>query len=213
VVAKAIIFRAMERIVSDQPWYQGGYRANIVAYAIAKIAHDVTKLGRAVDFQIIWQRQAPTDALEAALVVAAEAVHGVLIDPPEGLRNVTEWAKKQACWERSRGLGVALPQSFLNSLISSEERREVQRSGRRDQRQLDGIQAQIAVVNAGSAFWTDVLDWGRKRGLLTPTEVGILRATASRKGSVPSERQSSKMIDVLNKLQAAGYTEELPADS
>jgi len=213
VVAKAIIFRAMERIVSDQPWYQGGYRANIVAYAIAKIAHDVTKLGRAVDCQIIWQRQAPTDALEAALVVAAEAVHGVLIDPPEGLRNVTEWAKKQACWERSRGLGVALPQSFLNSLISSEERREVQRSGRRDQRQLDGIQAQIAVVNAGSAFWTDVLDWGRKRGLLTPTEVGILRATASRKGSVPSERQSSKMIDVLNKLQAAGYTEELPADS
>ena len=32
---------ATERLVSEQPWYQGGYRANIVAYAIAKVAYDV----------------------------------------------------------------------------------------------------------------------------------------------------------------------------
>ena len=37
-VTKAIVFRAVERLVSEQPWYQGGYRANVVAYAIAKLA-------------------------------------------------------------------------------------------------------------------------------------------------------------------------------
>jgi len=209
-VAKAIIFKATERLVSGQPWYQGGYRANIVAYAIAKTAHDVAKLDRAVDFQIVWRRQVPTPALEAALIVAAEAVHDVLISPPEGLSNVTEWAKKQACWERVRGLDVAWPQSFLDDLMSSEERREAQRSGRRDQRQLDGIQAQIAVVKAGPAFWMDVLEWGDKRGLLTPTEAGILGAAASRKGRGPTERQCSKAVEILTKLQAAGYTDELP---
>ena len=32
-VAKAIVFRATEKLVTDQAWYTGGYRANIVAYA------------------------------------------------------------------------------------------------------------------------------------------------------------------------------------
>ena len=67
-VAKAIVFKAAERLVSHQPWYQGGYRANIVAYAIAKIANDVKKRGSAVDFQRIWRRQSPGSAMEEALV-------------------------------------------------------------------------------------------------------------------------------------------------
>ena len=37
VVARTIIFRATERLVSIQPWYQGGYRANVVAYTVAKL--------------------------------------------------------------------------------------------------------------------------------------------------------------------------------
>ena len=58
-VAKAIIFKSTERIVSEQPWYQGGYRANIVTYTIAKLAHDVADLDRAVDFEAIWKQQSP----------------------------------------------------------------------------------------------------------------------------------------------------------
>lgn len=37
-IARAIIFRATEKLVSEQPWYNGGYRANIVAYTIAVIS-------------------------------------------------------------------------------------------------------------------------------------------------------------------------------
>src|SRR6202035_2510271 len=39
VVVKAMIFRRTEELVSGQQWYQGGYRANIVAYAVAKLSH------------------------------------------------------------------------------------------------------------------------------------------------------------------------------
>lgn len=41
LVAKAIIFRKLEKLVSAQTWYEGGYRANIVTYAIAKVVADV----------------------------------------------------------------------------------------------------------------------------------------------------------------------------
>ena len=206
-IARAIIFRATERLVSAQPWYQGGYRANIVAYAIAKTAHDVGEEGRAVDFQGIWRRQEPTPAMEAALTLAAEKSHDVLIDPPQGLRNVTEWAKNQACWERVRTVVIAWPGSFWDELVSTEERQEEARGARREQRELNGIEMQIAVVNAGSGFWTDVLAWGRDRGLLTPTELGILRVVAA--GRTPSERQSSRAVEALSKLQSEGYTGDL----
>ena len=207
-IAKAIVFRTTERLVSAQPWYQGGYRANIVAYAIAKVAHDVGEQRRAMDFQGIWRQQAPTPAMDVALTLAAEASHHVLVAPPKGLSNVTEWAKNQSCWERVRSVDIAWPKAFLDELISAEERREEARGARREQRELNGIEMQIAVVNAGAAFWSDVLVWGRERGLLTPTELGILRVVAV--GKTPSERQSSRAIETLNKLQSEGYTGELP---
>ena len=210
-VAKAIVFKATERIVSDQPWYQGGYRANIVAYGIAKAAHDVAKRGRAVDFQDIWRRQAPTPALVEALTKVTEAVHNVLISPEPGISNVTEWAKKQACWNRVGELDVAWPRPFLDDLISTDERRDATRGARREQRVLNGIETQIVVVNAGPAFWADVLEWGSRRGLLTPTEAGVLRATANRTGRTPTERQCCKAVEVLSKLQSEGYTGELPS--
>ena len=100
IVAKAIVFRSTEKIVSAQSWYEGGYRANIVAYAIAKLAHDVAKRKRAVDFRLIWSKQSIPKAMEKALAHTAEAAHDVLVDTPVGIRNVTEWAKKQACWDR-----------------------------------------------------------------------------------------------------------------
>src|SRR3546814_1335368 len=34
IVARALIFRSCEKMVSAQPWYNGGYRANIVTYTL-----------------------------------------------------------------------------------------------------------------------------------------------------------------------------------
>ena len=99
-VAKAIVFRTTEKIISNQPWYQGGYRANIVAYAIAKLAYDVEKMKKSVDFESIWKRQAITANMESALAAVGEAVQTELIHPPVGINNVSEWAKKEGCWSR-----------------------------------------------------------------------------------------------------------------
>src|SRR3546814_2138359 len=49
LVAKAIIFKNLERVVPAQTWYAGGYRANIVTYAFAKVAHDAEARKRTVD--------------------------------------------------------------------------------------------------------------------------------------------------------------------
>ena len=208
-VGKAIVFKATERIVTDQPWYEGGYRANIVAYAIAKMAHDAREAGRAVDFQDIWRRQGLPPAMAPALIVVAESVHEVLVSPAPGISNVTEWAKKQACWNRVSELVIAWPQPFVNGLITIDDRRDAVRSARREQRQLNSVQAQIAVVNAGPAFWAAALAWGTERELLTPTEVGVLGAAANPAGRTLTDRQASRAVEALSKLQSEGYSGDL----
>ena len=212
-VAKAIVFKSAERIVSAQTWYQGGYRANIVAYTIAKIAHDVTDQERAVDFDSIWRLQSLAVAMDGAVSTAAEQILEVLIHPPAGISNVTEWAKKQACWERVRNLSIEWPQGFVVELISAEEQRDTARTARRDQRELNGIEAQIAVVQAGGQFWADALAWGQGRKLLTATETGVLRVASRVPAQTPTDKQSSKAVEILSKLQSNGYTSALPITS
>lgn len=210
-VAKAIVFRATEKLVSAQSWYQGGYRANIVAYAIAKLSHDVAALERVVDFEVIWRRQAVSGAMAEALAGVGEGVHEVLIDPAVGISNVTEWAKKQACWSRVKSIESDWASSLLPELITKAEDRDAARGDRRDQRVLNGIAMQKAVVEAGPAFWTELLLWGKEKGSLSPKEAGVLTVASRMPTKIPTEGQSKVAFEVAQRLWQDGFPKALEA--
>lgn len=210
-VAKAIVFRATERLVAAQPWYRGGYRANIVAYAIAKLGHDVAALERAVDFEVIWRRQAVSRMMAEALAGVGKEVHDVLIDPPTGISNVTEWAKKQACWSRVESIESDWASSLLPELITRAADRDAARSDRRDQRILNGIAIQKAVVEAGPAFWTELLQWGKETGSLTHKEASVLNVATRIPTKVPTEAQSKVAFAVARRLWHEGFPKALGA--
>ncbi len=203
-VVKALVFRDVEKLVTEQPWYQGGYRANVVAYTIAKLAHDTETLGRCVDFESIWRNQKVPAPLREALVVGSKAVHDIIVDPPSNIRNVTEWAKQQACWYRVAELKVRWPTGLRDVLLTKEGRKALERERVTDQKLLDGIEAQTVVVKAGGEFWRGVKAWGAEKGLLTPTERGVLDVAGTLPAKIPSERQSVKALGALQRLQAAG---------
>ena len=208
-IAKAIVFRSVERLVTEQPWYQGGYRANVVAYAIAKLAHDVAQRGESINFERTWRAQGISPGLREALVVSAKAVHAVIVDPPDRMRNVTEWAKQQACWSRVMGLHVAWPEALEAELVSGAERDEVKRTAVKEQKMLNGIEAQTVVFQAGSALWSDVKVWGMSKGLLSPDDQGILDVAISIPAKVPSEKQSLRTIEILQRLREEGCQMEI----
>jgi hypothetical protein len=97
LIAKAIIFRKLEADVPKQPWYEGGYRANIVTYAMAKLFLDANGEKEVLDLDTVWRRQTVSEPLARALMTAAAAAHDVITHPPVGVRNMSEWAKQQAC--------------------------------------------------------------------------------------------------------------------
>jgi hypothetical protein len=208
-IAKGIVFHQVERLVTEQPWYQGGYRANVVAYAIAKLAHDVDAQGSAVDFGRIWRAQGISAGLREGLTVVAKAVDGVLVDPPPTMRNIGEWAKQQACWHRVSQPNIDWPHSLIDELISNDEKQEARRTAVKDQRMLNGIAAQSAIVNAGGAFWLRVKEWGETRALLTQTEREILDVATTIPTKLPSDKQSLIVLELLEKLQSEGCQFEL----
>lgn len=202
-IAKAIAFRTAEKLVTVQSWYEGGYRANIVAYAIAKLAHDIEMKKLAVNFDVIWKTQQLSDAMKRAIVVAAGEVHKVITNPLTGI-NVTEWAKQQACWTRVTSLQIDWPAEWLDELLDKADEKSQKQAAVKDQRILNGIEIQMMVVNAGSQFWLDVVDWAKSRDLLSAEERGILQAATLNRSKPPSEKQSIKAIEILRRLQIEG---------
>jgi hypothetical protein len=204
-VAKAIVFQRTEALVTDQPWYQGGYRANVVAYAISKLAHDVGVLNHAVDFDAIWKDQDISAVMAEALIRAGTTVHDVLVAPPAGMSsNVTEWAKQQACWNRVQALTISWPRAFIKGLLNAAEQKEGERDAVRGQQMLNGIEAQTAVVKAGGPFWQSLREWGLERRALSPKEAGVLDVAGRVPRHVPSEAQCLIAMDALRKLRSEG---------
>ncbi|VIO67303.1 AIPR family protein [Bradyrhizobium ivorense] len=99
-IARAIIFKRAEKIISDQSWYAGGYRANIVAYTIAMIGFCIAERQRSLDFHKIWQRQGVDPFLYDAISRVGRLVQDHITSPPERTSNISEWAKRDACWQR-----------------------------------------------------------------------------------------------------------------
>ncbi|MCZ8186200.1 MAG: AIPR family protein [Beijerinckiaceae bacterium] len=203
-VAKAIIFRETEQIVSDQPWYTGGgSRAPIVAYAIAKLAHDVGRRDDAVNFELVWRMQALPKALRTALEVAAAAVNSVITQPSVASQSITEWAKQPACWKRVQDLTVEWPDDIDGALVMKADNDGDRRSARLEKKMVGGIEAQSLAVRAGHAFWSEVLKWGKANFRLTPADAGIIQAVAA-PGKIGSEKQCIRAIELLSAMQAEG---------
>lgn len=202
LVAKAIIFRNIERLVQHQPWYAGGYRANIVTYAFAKIANDAEVRKRVIDLDQVWRLQRVPVTLERASMVAAEAANAVITNPPAGIRNMSEWAKKQACWSQLAGRVLAYEREFHEGLVDPQDAKAFKRDERLERSARNGVDAQREVVIQGGEYWAQVLAFGKSIGKLDPREQGILSACALLPTKVPTEKQCHAALQIVNRLEA-----------
>jgi hypothetical protein len=206
IIAKTIIFRATEKLVSNAEWYEGGYRANIVTYAIAKLVHDAEEREMVVDLDNVWRYQDISPDLEAALLVAAAEAQDVITHPPEGVRNFSEWAKKQACWKGLEDRKLSYLEEFERVLISPNLADERVREARSDKAVEISVEAELEVHRLGAPFWAETRNWARERGLLSPRENGVLEICAAIPNKMPSEKQCAIAMSALQKLQHKGFS-------
>lgn len=207
VVALAILFRRIERLVTEQSWYDGGYRAQVVTYSLALFRHLLTDqaLGMELDTRAIWDRQALPAEADVGLARLARAVHGELVQPATGVQNVTEWAKREACWSRIQSLSTPLPKEFEAMLVPRRQILARQRDAAVTQRIDSGIDAQMQVLQIPVDEWKNMRRWAESRGLVTPKESQILGIATMMPTRLPSDRQSALLLDLSQRIRDSGY--------
>jgi len=144
-VARVILFRAVERLISNAEWYDGGFRAQTVAYTISYLSYTIERTGKYLNFNQIWEKQDLSSSLTELLQVISKKVYDRITDPPEGYANISQWAKKQQCWEDVKNLDMNLHISD-DILIDKVEQKYVKKEDKKNKKIDKGIDIQIVVV-------------------------------------------------------------------
>lgn len=207
-IARALIFRAAERLVSAQPWYNNGYRANIVAYSLATLGEIAKRRGKTVDYLRIWTAQSIDKSLETALSVVSRAVNEDIVATPQGISNVSEWAKRDACWTRLQSkipdIERILPEDFELVLTSLDDVGFQVKGAKQTQKIDNGIEAQKRVFSISVEVWSRIYLQLETKHLLTPKETGVLRVAMQMPKKVPTEKQCMVLLEALEKARREG---------
>lgn len=205
-IARAIVFRRTEKLVSAQDWYHGDLRAQIVAYTLATISEYCRKHDRTINLLQIWNSQELSPAFIKAIELVSRFVFDEITNPPAGIANYSEWCKKDACWSRlvNKVSEELLPPEFLKELISRDSVEEKAKDARKVQKLDNNIEAQKEVLRYSAEQWSNVLEAGRKKGFLSPKEMGILEVATRIPHKIPSEKQSVILLEILRKAELEG---------
>jgi hypothetical protein len=208
IVARALIFRAAEKLVSAQAWYNGGYRANIVAYTLAVLSEITRRHGKTIDYGKVWNAQAVNSTLDEAITVVSRAVNEVIIRPPQGISNISEWCKKDACWTGLQSnvseFETLLSEAFFDELLSAEEKSDQAKTAKQTQKIDNGIEAQRRVLSIKADDWTKVYSTLTARKVLSTKEAGILQIAMQMPAKIPTEKQCVVLLETIEKARLEG---------
>ena len=206
VVALAIVYKRTDEIVKATAWYKEkrSYKANVVAYAIAVLFNYIkkNKKGYDLDFQRIWNLQDIYEELKEQLEVLVNEVYG-FITGPRDTENVTEWCKKELCWNRAKTHSWTINDPFLYSLVETEENIKEGAETRTIENEVDTINE---IMAKGRDYWKKVLSWGMGHRLISEKESSILRLVINMftTGRVPSDKQLKVLMDTKKRLINSG---------
>jgi hypothetical protein len=206
-VALVLMFRYTESMVSNQTWYQQGYRANIVTYTIALLHKLIQKQfeKQDLDLMVIWTRQTVPNAVQAALIELSELVYGKLTDPLRGVENVTQWCKREGCWNSVQSIDYKLSTDIEACLIGRDEMRIAAREAKADQRIVSDAEVMTKIVEIPAEQWQSTLAFAANKQLISPDEMTALRIAGQIPNKMPTPAQCKKLIAVLERLEEEGF--------
>lgn len=208
-VCYAIIFRQTDDMVYHAPWYTvNGFKNVIVPYAISKVVFSIPK-GYELDYDLIWKHQSLYPSLREELRKAAEMAHDFFSNVPNG-GIVTEYGKKEEAWQSFASEDLALSQDFKNDLVNSDFMKSKEKSSQKDDKETTLVQRINQIISLGKDYWLELEDEGKKRRLLTGSDMDLLEMAAyinvpSRYNKrIPTDRQFKAIWRIKERLEEAG---------
>lgn len=202
-----LIFHYLEKQIPKQPWYEGGYRANIIYYTVA-LFHRLIKAqfpGSDLDLMLIWNKQSLPEQVEVTLLNLAEVVLQKLTAPNRKVANVTQWCKRLECWNDIKTIVFTLPSSLESCLITVDEEKSAQRSARKAQKETNDINAQVEAVNYPADTWRALSKFAVMKHLVTSADVMALNIACQIPLKIPTAAQSKRLLVLLEKAIEEGF--------
>ncbi len=210
VISLAILFKETEKLVTNQEWYKEkkAYRANIVTYAISILSNIIKNQykEKSINLKLIWNKQKLYKELEQQLLITTRQVYEFITRDDRTTDNVTEWCKKETCWERAKKEKWTINKEFIDSLANLEEEKEEYEDGIRERKMINDLNLEMEVVKLGSEYWKNVLRWGLDRKLINPIEQSFLEVACNfdKTYKPPTNKQAKRIFEIRNRLYEEG---------
>ncbi|MBU1690640.1 MAG: AIPR family protein [Gammaproteobacteria bacterium] len=197
-VTEAIIFRNAELLVLRAPWYAQGYRAQVVTYGLAFLMHKIHEAGYELDVQRVWREQSLPEIFAKTILECCHLAQDEIISGAarNNVINVTEWCKRKPCWDQVVNLPYKLSESFMQLLRTRDEEQADVHDAKHEQKMISGAEAQIAVVNAGAAYWAKIHKWADNNVDMKPSDLVLLDVASAIPKKLPNEKQCIRLVEI-----------------
>ncbi len=216
----ALIYKELEPLISikRQAWFGGSYRANVIGYAISLFFYLVRKRYPDNHFNllILWDKGV-SEALLEQFVELCRLVYLTLVDEERPEENVTQWAKKQLCWENMKEeLGdTELDDEVIRKyLINKDELRDKTKTAKFNAAILIDTDIYRTAFDDGHVkAWLNLpafIDQNPQDfSSLTSNDriyISMMRNVVEGKGkSNPSGQMCKRALEILNDAEAFGF--------
>ena len=215
VCALAIIYKGADDIVKQTNWYKEkhSYKANVIVYTMSLIFDYIRKnaKGYELDFMKVWNLQGLYPELAEQIKVLCTEVYEYITDDSRPIENVTEWCKRELCWQQAQKQKWTINESFLKTLISQESLKVEEKEAREERKVANEVDDLKFIIASGKEYWQKVMDWGVTRRLLSDMELSIIKMVINMEitGRVPSSKQAKVVIKTRERLIADGMPLQL----
>lgn len=201
-MAKALLFIGLDEAIQKSSWYlmDRGYKAQIVTYTIAACANEFRIRSQQIDLDRIWREQSIPISLLGWMLKEASLVAKILRSPPDNVRNISEFAKRDFCWELYVKGKIGSPDdSILQFGVSIEDYNDETRQGSRETARRLDIDFDIKITGLVHRA-NDIIIQANKIGAASPKNISALTKVAAGNLSL-SKGEKTALKYLLERLE------------
>lgn len=204
LIAKAILYKTIDKIISQLEWYKENkaYKPQLVTYTFSKLVYLAKQHNKILDYKYIWDKQSIPDAYIKDIELIARQVFNTINDPNRSQSNISSYCKQKACWDNCISIKSDLSENMISTLIDPNDKKVEDIRAKKEQRFNVSLSIEVDVYNKGVQYWTNLLEKGVNQKLLTPHEEDMLRfAIDYCKGiKMATSKQAKAIWDIRTKL-------------
>lgn len=206
-VCRVILFRTVEKLVSNATWYDGGFRAQTVAYTVSYLSALTLESGLSLNFDLIWETQEIPNSLIGMLQLISEQVYQKITHPAAGYANISQWTKNPMCWTSVQEIDIEFPNPDPRLFIDREEKNYQIKESKEIKAVDKGIDAQVFVLKILPDDWKKLNSYYKNyKGIknLSSMQLDMLDKMTAGKITLPSEKQAKILHQIYNSAKSEG---------